>query len=69
MGDIELSFPTHVDFNFDVQNNADETLTITRKEDKLHCGSTKGFKPPGDQAVTSNGENGHFEVTSKYVMD
>ena len=54
---------------FDVQNNADETLTITRKVDKLHCGSTKGFKPPGDQTVTINGGNGHFEITSIYVMN
>ena len=64
-----MSFPTHVDVNFYIKNDANETLTITRKEDKSHCGSTKGFKPPGDQTVTSNGGNGHFEVTSKYVMD
>ena len=57
-----LPFHTYIDFNFNVQNDSDETLTITGKTTDPACGFTAGFDPPDEQGVTSNGGKGHFSV-------
>ena len=55
----------YIDFNFEVQNDNGETLTIKDKQNVADGGSTGGFRPFDEQTVTSNGGNGEFMVTKK----
>ena len=64
MDDILLLFPTYIALNFELQNNANQTIAIKEKVNLQDHGSTGGFNPTTEQKVTSNGGKGNFSVTS-----
>ena len=59
-----LPFPTYIDFNFEVQNDANETLTMQGMSNIADGGTTAGFKPYEPTGVTSNGGKGKLSVTN-----